>query len=244
MHPGYDQQTSTNCNHKMKTLFTLSLLLVSTISFGQFAIIADKDGFVNVRKDAQPNSKIIDTLHANQLVYCFENKGNWTNIDYTKKGTDYNAYVYKDRYTLISSFFKIPLLKRKENVVSLKKDTIEVSLSMGKFEKAKHKFKYYKEAPDQIEFIDNKKYWGQDGGIPNTQFDKIILTIGSKSITLPKKATEGLYEPNLNSAEVYFDKTNNTIFIQTMNSDGAGSYEVVWKIKDGVYIDRLIVYGF
>ena len=29
-----------------------------------------------------------------------------------------------------------------------------------------------------------------------------------------------------------------------MNSDGAGSYEVIWKIEKGVYKERYIAYGF
>jgi hypothetical protein len=29
-----------------------------------------------------------------------------------------------------------------------------------------------------------------------------------------------------------------------MNGDGAGAYEVIWKIESGVYKERLIAYGF
>lgn len=55
---------------------------------------------------------------------------------------------------------------------------------------------------------------------------------------------DGLYEPSIYSAEVNYDKTNGTFYIQTMNSDGAGSYEVIWKVEKGVYKERLVVYGF
>ena len=46
------------------------------------------------------------------------------------------------------------------------------------------------------------------------------------------------------SAEVNYDAANDTFYIQTMNSDGAGSYLVVWKVEKGVYKDRLVAYGF
>jgi len=29
-----------------------------------------------------------------------------------------------------------------------------------------------------------------------------------------------------------------------MNSDGAGSYLVIWRIEKGTYKDRLVAYGF
>ena len=83
-----------------------------------------------------------------------------------------------------------------------------------------------------------------DGGMPTTQFEKIIIKIGQKSITLPNSALTGLYEPNIHSAKVNYDKVTDTFYIQTMNSDGAGSYFVIWKIENGVYKDRLIAYGF
>jgi hypothetical protein len=228
----------------MRKYLTFTFLFVSTFSFGQFAIISDKDGSVNVREDGNPSSKIIDSLQNGYLIYCFENKGNWTNINYSKKSKELNGYVYKDRYKLVSNFLTIPIVTKNATSMKLKKDSIEITLTQSKFEKSNHKFKYFKDAPDQIELIDNKKYWGRDGGMPTTQFDKIILKVGQKNIILPKQATKGLYEPSLYSAEVYFDKQNNNIYITTMNSDGAGSYEVIWKIENGIYKDRLVAYGF
>lgn len=228
----------------MKHILILIFLLRFSLSFGQFAIVNDKDSLLNVREDGEANSKIIDKLPNGQLIYCFENKGNWTNIDYTKKGKILNGYVYKDRYKSVSSFPKLSITKKTENSISLKKDTIEVIIKESKFEKSRHSFKYVKLYPDQIELIDNKQYWGLDGGMPTRQFESISIRLGSTKIELPKKAFQGLFEPNIYTAEVNFDETTGTFYIQTMNSDGAGGYEVIWKVEKGIYKDRLIVYGF
>jgi hypothetical protein len=228
----------------MKQFLTLFLLLCFSYSFGQFAIVNDKDSLLNIREDGQPNSKVVDKLPNGHLFYCFENKGNWTNIDYTKKGKELNGYVYKDRYKLVSSFPALTVSMKTPTSITLKKDTIEVTITQSKFEKKKHKFKYIKEYPGQIQLIDNKKYWGMDGGMPTTQFESIVIKVGQKRITVPKYAMDGLYEPSIYSAEVNYDKTNDTFYIQTMNSDGAGSYLVIWKIEKGIYKDRLVAYGF
>ncbi|CAH8283154.1 hypothetical protein EV196_102129 [Mariniflexile fucanivorans] len=228
----------------MKQVFTLILLLYFSNSFGQFAIVNDKDNVVNVREDGVQNSKVIDKLQNGHLIYCFENKGDWTNIDYENKGKELNGYVYSNIYKLISSFPALTISEKSENLITLKNDTIEVIISQSKFDKKKHVFKYVKDYTTQIELIDNKRYWGLDGGMPKTQFEKISIKIGHKYITLPKFALDGLYEPNIYTAEVNYDNVTGTFYIQTMNSDGAGGYLVMWKIEKGIYKERFVVHGF
>lgn len=228
----------------MKQLLTLTLLFCFSSSFGQFAIVNDKDSFLNVREDGHQSSKVVDKLPNGNLIYCFENKGTWTNIDYTHKGKEKNGYVYKDRYQLVSNFPALTFYKKTATSITLKKDTFEVTITQGRFDKNKHKFTYVKEYPDQIELIDNKRYWGMDGGMPTTQFESIVIKVGQKRITVPKNALEGLYEPSIHNAEANYDKSNDTFYIQTINSDGAGSYLVIWKIEKGIYKDRLVAYGF
>ena len=228
----------------MKQFLTVILLLCISYSFGQFAIVNDKDSLLNIREDGQLNSKVVDNLTNGHLIYCFENKGNWTNIDYTNKGKDLNGYVYKDRYKLVSNFPALTVSQKTANSITLKKDKFEVTITQSKFDKGKHKFKYINGYPDQIELIDNKKYWGMDGGMPTTQFESIVIKVGQRRIKLPIYALEGLYQPSIYSAEVNYDKESDTFYIQTMNSDGAGSYLVIWKIEKGIYKDRLVAYGF
>jgi len=47
-------------------------LVLSNLSFAQFAIVADKDGFSNIRDSAGLESKVVDTLHNGHFVYCFK----------------------------------------------------------------------------------------------------------------------------------------------------------------------------
>lgn len=228
----------------MKQLFTLTLLLGFSYSFGQFAIVNDNDGLLNVREEGNQNSKVVDKLPNGHLIYCFENKGNWTNIDYYHKGKEQNGYVYKDRFQFVSNFPALAVSKKSATSITLKRDTLEVTITQSKFDKKEHSFKYVTHYPDQIELIDNKKYWGLDGGMPTTQFEGILIEVGQKRITVPKLALEGLYEPTIYNAEVNYDRSKDIFYIQTMNSDGAGSYLVIWKIERGVYKERLVAYGF
>ena len=87
-----------------KQFLTLLLLLICSNSFGQFAIVNDKDSYLNIRENGLQTSKVIDKLQNGHLVYCLELKGNWVNIDYTKRGKEFNGYIYKDRFKLVSDF--------------------------------------------------------------------------------------------------------------------------------------------
>ena len=228
----------------MKIGFTLFLIILSCLAFGQFAIIQDKDGYCNVRSSSGKGNNIIDKLHNGHLVYVFENDGNWINIDYSKKNKDLNGQVYKDRVTLIFSYLDIPILTKSKTQTVLKKDSLKVILTQQSFDKTKHKFTYNKEYKDQIQLIDNKKYWGTDGGFPKTEYKSIEVYIGNTKVTLPNDAIENLYEVSLWNCRVNFDTINDIIYIQSMNSDGAGGYEVIWKVEKGIYKERYIAYGF
>jgi hypothetical protein len=228
----------------MKTYYTFLLLMLVNLVHGQFAIIDDKDGFCNIRGSAEAGTNITDKLENGHFVYCLEFKGNWVNIDYLKNKQDLNGYVYNNRLKMISAYEEITLLSKSEDVSMYGKDSIRVTVTKQKFDKSKYRFSYYKDAKDQIELINGKRYWGSDGGVPEFAYKSITIIKENKIIELPKAAIEDLFHPNLYHTKVNFDKVNDILYIQSMNGDGAGGYVVIWRIEKGVYKDRYITHGF
>jgi len=228
----------------MKIVFTLILSVITHLALGQFALVQDKDGFCHVRSAAEKGNNIIDKLYNGHIVYCFPNNGNWIAIDYSHNNKERNGQLYKDRVKFVSDYPAVPVFKNGNAGITLKKDSITVIVTEQKFERSRHRFSYYKEAPSQLERIDNKQYWGTDGGMPTREYGSIEVRIGSRKIRLPQKALENLYEPNLYATQANYDKANDILYIQSLNSDGAGGYEVIWKIEKGIYKDRFIAYGF
>ena len=228
----------------MKIFSAICFVLVSNFVSGQFAIIRDKDGFCNIRSSSEKGNNVIDKLENGHFVYCFETKANWTNIDYTKNNKQLNGQVYNDRLKLISDYQEIPLLTVEKNKIIIGKDSIKIIVTEQNFDRSKYKLTFYKEYKDQLEYINNKKYWGTDGEIPTREYKSMEIHLGAKKILLPKVAIDNLFEPNLEDTQVNYDKANDILYIQSMNSDGAGNYEVIWKIEKGVYKERYIEYGF
>jgi hypothetical protein len=241
---GYILAKAINNTFPMKILLPCILVFLSNFSFAQFAIIHDKDGYCNIRSSAGIDPKIIDKLENEHLVYRLEQDGNWANIDYTKNKKELNGYVYYDRLKFISDYPSIPFHNEGSNSVTYSKDSIKVIISQQKFDRNRYKLSFNGEAKDQVELVNGKQYWGTDGEVPKREYQSIIVYIGQRKITLPKTALANLFEPSLNHTVVNYDKANDVLYIQSANSDGAGFYEVIWKIEKGIYKERFIAYGF
>lgn len=229
----------------MKKIFTSYLCLLTTVSFGQFAIVQDSDGYVNIRSSAAITATILDTLHNGRFVWYFGNDGEWITIDYQKKGISKNGYIHKSRIIYLTAFDSIPLLKTEVNKIIFRDDGLQVILSFKKFNPAQHKLTYKKDGgASYISRINNKPIWGTDGNIPNTQYASVVIKKGNTSSQLPLSAIENLFEPSPEFHECRYDKEKDILYLSTLNSDGAGSYALLWVIEKGKYKERITVIPF
>ena len=223
----------------------LLFLLISSYTFAQvnenyfFAVINDKDGYVNVRKEKSVHSRVLKKLDNNTLIFVFvydkAHDGNWIYVDN-------EGYIYNDRVKWIEELPKAAKGVEKKNAIHFSGKDIQVVLSSEKFDKSKHSFKYNKEYPDAIEKIDGKTFFGTDGNMPKEAYKSIEVKIRGKQVSIPQSAYSDLYEPNLYTDLnfVYYDKDSDSYYIVATNSDGAGAYMVCWQIEKGIYKGRKI----
>ena len=226
--------------------FLISFFLLTTNSFaqgpfGDYAVVKDKDGYVNIRAKENVKSKIVGTLPNNTLIYNFlnnediPNPSNWV---YEK-----NGYIHKSRLKKVEDFPSIGKGKEQGNSITIAGKGISVTLTKQPFDKTKHKitkkkYKYYEEL-----IIDGKSAQGTDTSfIPEDHYKSIIVTINGKNVSIPKSAYDDLYEVAMytDNNAVYYDKEEDTIYIIAHNGTGANAYEVCWQIVKGEYKTRII----
>ena len=228
----------------MKHLLILFFLLTTNTfaqgPFGDYAVVKDKDGYVNIRAKGNVKSQIVGTLKNNTLLYEFLdeefNPSNWVHID--------SGYVHKSRLKMISEFPSIGKGKEQGNSITIAGKGISVTLTQQKFDKTKHKItkKKHKEYSEYI--IDGKKIYGRDNDefLPKDHYKSITVTINGKNVPIPKSAYDDLYQvwvyPYNN--EVYYDKEDDVLYIFVRCGDGANAYKVCWQIVKGVYKTRII----
>ena len=225
--------------HLILLFFLISNVVFAQVIEGGFAVINDKDGYVNVRKEKSVHSKVLKKLDNNTLIFVLEydkaQEGNWIYADN-------EGYIYNDRVKWIHNFPQIAKGIAKGNTIVFEGKEIQVVLSTEKFDKNKHSFKYHKEYRDIIEKIDGEPFWGTDGNMPKREYKSIEVKIRGKQVSIPQSAYNDLYESYLYTEfnSVHYDKDNDILYIVALNSDGAGAYMVCWQIEKGVYKGRKV----
>ncbi len=220
---------------KTKKIILLTAALSVQLSFAQFAKIVDEDGYVNVRENADANSKIIGKINSDEIVYIFEDDNkNWANVS--------NGYIHSSRLKYIKSYQAVPPTVRDANKAIFKSGNIKVNIVSGKFNFKENE----KDFSSTLygDFYKEQQIWGIDGTIPKTHYISITAQMGNKTIQIPAKEIENLFEINNKSTTCYYDRTNDILYISMLNSDGAGTYVALFTIEKGEYKGRTLEIPF
>jgi len=215
-----------------------------------FAIINDKDGFVNVRKEPNVKSAIVGKLYVDDIFGVDEDdnvdvkKLEWLKIYKQDEHHGLQGYIHASRNFFLSNFKTIRNLRIYSDSCVCRNDSLTVTIKSAHFKAHYHKLSYTVGDKTQhiattLDKIDGNHIWGTDGGMPKRAITSLKVIIDGFKIDIPKKAFDDLYEPNYSTATVYLG-INNTIYIKMDNSDGAGGYAVIWIIKNGKYLKRYI----
>lgn len=231
------------------------LLLCNANIFAQIksftAVINDPDHYTNVR--ASENGKIIDKLVDGQMFYVLNENSDpdWYQISYAdpkeqKKDFErfYNkvkeGYIHKSKVKFLDQLKNLSV-KEITNGYMFFDENFSLEMTVKDFDVKKHKIT--KNDGHFISKIDDARPWGIDGDIlpEMNELDKVIVTYNKVKIPFPKEAIKNMFQFTLNPKYIGVSKLDNhTYFFYSQNSDGAGSYESVWKIVDGKVVQQLI----
>ena len=232
----------------MKHLLILFFLLTTNAfaqgPFGDYAVVKDKDGYVNIRAKENAKSQIVGTLPANTLVnvYFWEDEPtppNWIAVD--------KGYVHKSRLKKVQDFPSIGRAKEQGNSITITGKGISVTLIKQPFDKTKHKItKKDLGGYDQL-IIDGKEiyygiegYGGDDDSLPEDHYKSITVTMKGKNVPIPKSAYDDLYEIFYLDRFIYYDEEAEALYIYAFNGDASLAYQVCWQIVKGEYKTRII----
>ena len=228
--------------HLLILLFLFTTNAFAQGPFGDYAVVKDKDGYVNIRAKENVKSKIVGTLPNNTLVYGFFDKEfnptNWIEVD--------KGYVHQSRLKKIFDFRAIEGKVQGNSVVFDDKD-VKVTITKQKFDKTKHKItKKDQGGYDQL-IIDGKEiYYGIVGGyggdelLPEDHYKSITVAMKGKNVPIPKSAYDDLYEIFYLTRFIFYDEEAEALYIFAHNSEASFVYQVCWQIVKGEYKTRII----
>lgn len=142
-----------------------------------------------------------------------------------------------------------------DSSASFSNGDITVQINSTKFDAQKHNLLYDNSPGKYLALIDNKPFWGTDGGIPKEKIKSIVFEHMKYQMNLPDNAIDDLFEPNFCTknrqtgittfhCKVYRSDDKRRVYVYMVNGDGAGGYEVTWVIQDSKYYTRVVDYGF
>ncbi|WP_314268400.1 SH3 domain-containing protein [Capnocytophaga sputigena] len=221
--------------------FLISFFLLTTNSFaqgpfGDYAVVKDKDGYVNIRAKENVKSKIVGTLPNNTLVYGFFDKEfnptNWIEVD--------KGYVHQSRLKKIFDFRAIEGKVQGNSLVFDDKD-VKVTITKQKFDKTKHKITKKGQGSYEQLIIDGKEIiYGESGSLTQDHYKSITVTMKGKNVPIPKSAYDDLYQISYFSSSIYYDEEAEALYIYADNGEAGLAYEVCWQIVKGEYKTRII----
>ena len=224
----------------MKHLLILFFLLTTNAfaqgPFGDYAVVKDKDGYVNIRAKENVKSKIVGTLPNNTLVYGFFDKEynptNWIEVD--------KGYVHQSRLKKIFDFRAIEVKVQGNSIIFDDKD-VKVTITKQKFDKTKHKITKKGQGSYEQLIIDGKEIiYGWDGSLAQDHYKSITVTMKGKNVPIPKSAYDDLYEISYFSSSIYYDEEAEALYIYAVNGEAGLAYQVCWQIVKGEYKTRII----
>ncbi|MFK7970046.1 MAG: hypothetical protein AB8F95_06740 [Bacteroidia bacterium] len=131
-----------------------------------------------------------------------------------------------------------------DSLIMLTKDSISIQIASGHFDQTA----YQLDPPHSpyIKTVNGKLFWGTDGLIPTRRISKISLQVGNRHYAISDSVYSDLFQPSLFKRYTNAVLTDrNELIIWMNNSDGAGSYRVIWIFDTkGEVLDRIVGYGF
>src|SRR5207245_193661 len=113
-----------------------------------------------------------------------------------------------------------------------------LELHASKFDESRHKI--MKLRPGGVRLIDEKQFFGTDGGLPRTQLDSAAITIGDSRIVLD---VSGMFEPWVTSPstrDFKLQRYDGGWVLTGLFSDAAGAYVARWRILSGTAFREIL----
>jgi Bacterial SH3 domain. len=213
------------------------------LSFCHFAIIVDKDGYLNVREQPGTSSKIIGNAKFGEVVFILDDsKKDWLLIKFKVEGGNCNTgYVHRSGIKYINTFEQIPAADYNEDFVNFILKDITVNIETERFDYQVNKGNFSRDFKGFYKY-EGKFMFGTDGQIVEAKVHSksIIVRIGEQIVKIPSIDFEDLFNPNNQYSECYLNKRDDTLYLHFSNSDGSSSYFVLFIIQNGILKERRI----
>ena len=216
----------------MRILLGLLLAFELLNCLGQAAIIADPDGYTNVREQPNSKSKILYQVKNFEVFLISEQEGEWVEVFIPRN--KFSIYDTPEQY--IRGFMHQSRIRQLENLKIYTGTNFKFSYTIKTFNPEEHIIQW--EDDKYVTFIDGQYVWGTDGDFPKNEIAKIEIELDGRKIPISPTLYSNLFECD-NNFKIY--ELDSVFFIEQWNSDGAGGYLLVWTVNENGVVQRVLM---
>lgn len=227
-------------------LLLLLLFLNPMSSSAQPYLIQSKEGYSNVREDANAKSKVLDQLKNNTIVLIdqveeqdLENE-QWFKVLYYEN-LPFSIVEVSIEKQLKTGYIHKSQLKAVNTLGKPAKNEFSMEYSLRKFSLKDKKIDYMDESSASIKSINGIYYYLGDCGIPKEEIYKAEAKINGKKLVIPSKLYLGIISATNNFE--YFKVGKVYLAVQEIG-DGACANHVVWVFEKDKLSQRFVGWEF
>ncbi len=148
-----------------------------------------------------------------------------------------SAFIHESRLKEVSDWKQIVADESQRHSGILKSGGFQAQVRAIPFIKENHEIT---EISNGFYHVDGAFPWGTDGGLPKLAIS-LEVKVNGTSVPIPEEALRGVYEPNFESMVLLTpgDPADQAMLLM-VNSDGAGTYYMIWSFKNGNYCERTV----
>ena len=229
-------------------ILALSALLCLP-AYAQFVEIHDADGYTNLRAEANTQSRVITRIGNGRFVYIISDDAapqvlpkNWLFVRYRDdKNKLQDGWLHQSRVRKLGG----ETINRTKSVRGFACTHFDVQLyvEMDKFNYTANKKhfggKHLNSDHPILHTYKGKTMYGTDGSIPQTAYTSMTLVQNGRRHIIAPTAFEHLFNPYFEDTDkgtdhiCQYDTKRKRLYLQAWNSDGAGSYTVLFVFENG-----------
>lgn len=206
----------------------------------QFAIVNDKDGFVNVREQQNTTSEILTKMKNGSVVAIDQepNKTNWILVNYDKEA---EGYIFHDRLKDVKSFEIVLPNQLTINSVNFETKEYRIEIETEGFNKKKHTIT---KEEDIIYAIDGLEFYGTDGMEPLKEIKSFKIYYKGNLVEIPKEFYSNLYNIDIKDFRLTYNLKLNQYYLFGTFGDGAATFDAIWVLENGKIVQQIAQVNF
>ena len=239
----------------LATVLFLCSALTHAAPQNGFALVHDADGYTNLRERPNLKAKVLAKIPNGTPLECIEelseNRPDFCFVQLQQANADDSGFIHYSRLIFPASdknFVRLREQSGHDDTLTLSGNGQKVHIVARRIHPKLSDFSGINKDKYTARLYRGKPFYGTDYDIPKSVFALERITLNGQAV--PAAELQGLFSPDFAATargsqvydrwEVYYRRSDKTLYLFSRQSSGAGSFDVCFIFKDGKFQRRYL----